>query len=340
MSLLQLIEKHWYIRINIILLIILLPISLIYWIITSIRKFCYAKKIFKSYKLNVPVVIIGNISVGGVGKTPLTKYISQELQQIGIPVGVILRGYKGNAKSSMIVKVDSDSLTVGDEALIYAQYGIPVAIGRDRYDAGLTLLAEYPDIKLILSDDGLQHYRLQRDYEIAVIDATRFLGNKFVLPMGPLRETPSRLKTVNAIVINGDMININHKLNNYLTNPNTLNINQEVILLDFYNPVTNESQLATYFTNTKIIVIAAMGNPQRFFNFIYTSGVKIFDKKAFSDHFNYTTKNIPNKYDVILVTEKDYTKLKPLNNPKIWIVRVTIKLDSGKLIKEISELII
>lgn len=333
----QIIEKHWYKNNNVYLSVILLPLSIIFFAISKIRRLLYKLNILKSYKLPVPVIVIGNISVGGVGKTPLTQYIATELIKQGIYVGIILRGYKSSSKNPSIVTKDSDSLTVGDEALIYAQHDIPVAIGKNRYLAGSCLLKKYPQTQIILTDDGLQHYRLKRNYEIIVIDNSRMFGNKFILPMGPLRECISRLKTVNAIAINGSNVNLEKFAIDYGLDKNILTVTQQLYLVDIYNPITKNKVDNLYFSSKQVIAMAAMGNPERFFNFIESLGINPEKKISFPDHHHYTKNDIPDNFTDILVTEKDYTKLTKLNNDKIWIVRVKVKLSSEDLIKQILD---
>ncbi len=338
MKLQQLIEKHWYTRTNLLLYLLFMPFTFIFAIIVKIRFYLYKFHLIKSYKLPVPVVIIGNISVGGVGKTPLTVHIAEELLKYGIRTGVILRGYKGSSKTATIVTQVSDSTIVGDEALIYAKHNIPVAIGQDRYLAGVTLLNQYPDIQLVISDDGLQHYRLQRDYEVVVIDSTRLLGNEKILPQGPLREDVTRLNIVDCIVINGyssihDFIN---KFN--ITNGSTV-ISQKLVLKDIYNHTTQEHKSPIDFDNLNTIALAGMGNPSRFFDFIRNNKINLNNTMAFPDHYYYKAEDIPQNYDAIFVTEKDYTKLSYLNNDKIWVVEVEVCLDSNYLIEQIKSLI-
>jgi tetraacyldisaccharide 4'-kinase len=342
MKLQNIIEHHWYKNISFILTLILLPLSYLFLIISKSRYYCYKIGIFKQSKLRVPVIVIGNISVGGVGKTPLTKHIATSLIDCGIFVGIILRGYKSNALGTIIVTPDADCQLVGDEALIYAQNNIPVAIGKNRYLAGLQLLKKYPDIKIILTDDGLQHYKLYRDYEIVVIDANRMMGNGYLLPMGPLRESVTRLKTVDAIVINSDSHEIEKLHNKYKLPQNILISSQKLVLDNIYNPMRKISQQIDYFTNKKIysssiLAISAIGNPQKFFDFLQTNKIKLDKTIAFPDHYYFKEKDIPDNYDIILVTEKDYVKLSHFNNAKIWVVRVNIELDSNKLINKIRE---
>lgn len=336
MKLQNIIEHHWYKNISFILTLILLPLSYLFLIISKSRYYCYKIGIFKQSKLRVPVVVIGNISVGGVGKTPLTKHIATSLIECGISVGIILRGYKSNALGTTVVTPDADCQLVGDEALIYAQNNIPVAIGKNRYLAGLQLLKKYPDIKIILTDDGLQHYKLYRDYEIVVIDATRMMGNGYLLPMGPLRESVTRLKTVDAIVVNTS--NVEELRNKYKLSQNILVTSQKLVLQDVYNPISCVSQQPIYFVNKNVVAISAIGNPQKFFDFLQTNKIKLDKKIAFPDHYYFKEKDIPDNYDLILVTEKDYVKLSHFNNAKIWVVRVNIELDSNKLINQIIKI--
>ena len=335
MQLQQLIEKHWYKKNNLWLCILLLPLSLVFYCVSKFRAYLYQSGIFKSYKLPVPVVIIGNISVGGAGKTPLTKHLAHELSAKGISVGVILRGYKSETKLATVVKGTDDSVKVGDEALIYANSGIRVAIGINRYQAGLALLKQYPDIQIVLADDGMQHYRLQRDYEIAVIDSSRMLGNRFILPMGPLRETAARLKQVNAVVFNGK---IPLHINRYLNLPGLV-VEQTLVLDKIYNPETNQNVSVSDLRQSKVAALAGIGNPQRFFDFISGLGIKAEKKLAFPDHYHYTAEDIPNDYPIILVTEKDYAKISKLKNAKIWVVLVKTNLSNPELLTQITRLI-
>lgn len=335
MKMQQFIEKHWYIKTNLLISIILFPLCCLFFIISRIRFYLYQFNLFKSYHLRVPVVVIGNISVGGAGKTPLTKYLATELQRRGIKVGVILRGYKSKTVEATVVTKHDTSDLVGDEALIYAMNNIRVAIGRDRYSAGLALLKQYPDTELILTDDGLQHYKLQRDYEIAVIDSTRMFGNNYVLPMGPLRETRRRLESVNMLVLNGiPTITQLDSLKKY----NLAITLQNLVLDKIYNPITGDVLEIKDLQHKNVIAMAAIGNPQRFFNFIRDLGIQLKQAVAFPDHHNYKIIDIPLYSDIILVTEKDYAKLIQFNNVKIWVVLVKTELNSSILLEQISKL--
>ena len=175
---------------------LLFPFLLIYRVIIFIRYYLYKKNIFKSYKINAPVIVVGNISVGGTGKTPLVIALVNELKENGFFPGVISRGYGGKSKKSPIfVDQNSDPNLVGDEAILIAKKtDVPVVVGANRVDDAKKLLEMKCNV--VISDDGLQHYALNTDVEIAVVDGERQFGNGFMLPAGPLREKESRLKEV------------------------------------------------------------------------------------------------------------------------------------------------
>jgi len=332
MKLQSIIESHWYTKFDPFLGIILFPFSLIYEAIVRIRKFLFKIKLKSSTRLPVPVVIIGNISVGGAGKTPLTKALAEELVSKGINVGIVLRGYKSKNKNAKIVAADDNSTNVGDEALIYAQNGFKAAIGSKRAEAGKLLLATYPETQVILADDGMQHYYLQRDLEICVIDSSRLLGNQQLLPAGPLREPVSRLNSVDFIVVNGSQNQT--QLENILSKYKIPIINQELDFECLYNPISGKSVSAQELNNLKLLPMAAIGNPQRFYAYLRDLGIKFDKVKSLPDHHHYQESDIPAGYTII-TTEKDYTKLSTFNNPNIWVAKVKAKLNNESIITAI-----
>ena len=342
MGLQQLIEKQWYqdpaaratgnFRLN----LLLWPLALIYRLLSHLRRSAYHYGWLKSYKLAVPLVIVGNISVGGAGKTPLCKHLAEELSQAGYSVGIILRGYKGSNRKPRLVSATDSSQVVGDEALIYAQAGLKVAIGSNRVAAGELLLIEHPDIQLIIADDGLQHYRLQRDLEICVVDSTRLFGNCQLLPLGPLRENLARLKSIDAIVVNGSSnAAAQIKLWSKLTQPI---YQQRLIFQRFYNPKTTQTASLTELNQRNCQAIAAIGNPQRFFNYLQQLGLKTQHDQAFPDHYHYQLTDI-NPNCAIITTEKDYTKLAQFDLANIWVTQVAAQLNNDQLLTTIKNLI-
>lgn len=335
MKLQHIIEQHWYNKINPYLALLLFPFSIIYAIIIIIRRWLFILKLKTQTKIAVPVVIIGNISVGGAGKTPLTKALATDLIAKGIKVGIILRGYKGSADKELIVKTTDSSAIVGDEAMIYAQAGFRVAIGRKRVAAAQLLLSEYPETQLILADDGMQHYYLDRDMEICVIDSSRMFGNQQLLPLGPLRESMNRLKSVDAIVINGYANQ--DKLTSILAKYPVPLYYQELEFVHFYNPQTQQIVTIQQMKDQQLMAIAAIGNPIRFFNYLKALGLKLSEQRAFPDHYHYLKSDISPQY-AIITTEKDYTKLAQFSVTNIWVTVVNAKLNDNQLLEKIVRL--
>lgn len=335
MKLQDIIEQHWYHKSNLLLTLFLFPFSLVYGLIIHARKLLFNLKLKPQSNVGVPVVIIGNISVGGAGKTPLTKAIATELIARGIKVGIVLRGYKSNSHGELIVSAKDSSILVGDEALIYAQAGFRVAIGSKRVAAAKLLIEKYPDIQLILADDGMQHYYLQRDMEICVVDSSRMFGNQQLLPLGPLREPMRRLKKVSAIVINGHANQ--NKLASILAKYAVPVYYQELEFIHFYNPQTQQIATVQEMKNKHLMAIAAIGNPARFFNYLKNLGLELSKQQSFPDHYHYLKSDINPQY-AIITTEKDYTKLARFNAANIWVTIVTTKLDNCQLIEQIVRL--
>ena len=327
-------ERHWYndnqnLVISILMNIILFLPSLLFKIVSSIRRSIL--KAFNSKKLPVPVIVVGNITVGGSGKTRLCLLIAQELSVKKHNVGIILRGYGGTILVPTIVNKNDDPACVGDESLIYAQHGFPVVCGKNRYEAGLLLLKQHPNIDIIISDDGLQHYQLERDFEICVLDSFRLFGNRQLIPNGPLRELPSRLKSVDAIFMqdsptdNNNNVHVLQKLQQY----NKPIILQKFKFIGLFNPATQE----TFLTNdlSAVYIICALGDNKRFINYIKHSLNNIepskFITKCFIDHYYYQDHDIPHD-GVIITTEKDYVKMKKFNRKNIWIVQSNLHIDN------------
>lgn len=296
----------------------LYPFSLIYRLIILVRYYFYKKNIFKSCKISVPVIVVGNIAVGGTGKTPLVIALVNELKKNGFFPGVISRGYGGKSKKTPIfVDQNSDPILVGDEAILIAEKtGVSVVVGSKRIDDAKKLL----EIKcnIIISDDGLQHYALQRNIEIAVIDGARGFGNGFCLPAGPLREPISRLQSVDFIIANGDTSTHSHTYHMHFTIDNIISINNE-------NKKLNLIELK----NKKIIAIAGIGNPERFFNSLRTVGI-IFTTKIFPDHYAFQKKDFEFiSDDIIIMTEKDAVKCRSFADDRFYMARGHVNVDDA-----------
>jgi tetraacyldisaccharide 4'-kinase len=281
----------------------------------KVRRFLYQKNILTTHYLPVPVIVVGNISVGGTGKTPLVIWMINQLREQGFIPGVISRGYGGVAKSwPQQVRHDSDPKAVGDEAVLIAKRcHCPMAVGPDRVAAAQALL-KYSDCNIIVSDDGLQHYPLGRDMEIAVIDGTRRFGNGHLLPAGPLREPKSRLASVDIIVAN-ELASIGERFMK-------LQAGKAHNLQDPGNRV--ELQV---FRAEPVHAVAAIGNPERFFSALRRAGIEVIPH-AFPDHHYFTREELDfGDEKAVLMTEKDAVKCHPSWGSNYWYVPVAAQLD-------------
>lgn len=291
----------------------LMPWGFLFADFVRFRKFLYRIRVLKTKRLPVPVVVIGNITVGGTGKTPLIIALAELLKNAGFKVGIISRGYGGD-KLPHIVTVDSDPKQVGDEAILIAkQTGCAMAVAPLRVEAGELLLA-HADCNIILSDDGLQHYALHRDIEIAVIDGERRFGNSYCLPSGPLREPISRLQTVDFIVVNGKRTEAN-EYEMHITGDTAVNL------------ATGERKPLVDFANEKNLhALAGIGNPERFFKLLTAAGLT-FTSHSFPDHYAFSASDI-NFKATVLMTEKDAVKCTAFATPQHWFVPVTALPDT------------
>lgn len=287
----------------------LYPLSLIYRFIIAIRFFLYRIHFFKSYHVDVPVIVVGNITVGGTGKTPLVIFLANELQKIGFQPGIVTRGYGGKSKTwPQCVDETSDPLMVGDEAVLIAKNTrIPVIAGPDRVESANQLVRDF-QCNIIISDDGLQHYALARDIEIAVIDSMRRLGNGFCLPAGPLREPQKRLQSVDFIVANGV--------------GKTGEFEMQFVIDDIIN-VADETKKITIAecAHKKIMALAGIGNPERFFESLRMQGLT-FTSIIFPDHYLFQKSDIAfEDAAIVLMTEKDAVKCKDFSDSRHFYVR-------------------
>ncbi len=307
-------ERYWWDRNGIALL--LWPISWLFCLVVWIRRRAYQLGIFHSTKLPLPVIVVGNITVGGAGKTPLVIWLARHLQQQGFKPGIISRGYGGNATSwPQQARAGSDPTVVGDEAvLIASSLECPVCVGPDRVQAGQEL-AKLGTCDIIISDDGMQHYALKRDIEIAVIDGVRGLGNGFCLPAGPLRERPRRLSQADMIVVNG--IAGRHQFAMRLRQSFVVNMADS----------SKVCKLADFAKGGSVHAMAGIGHPERFFLQLEGAGLEII-RHTFPDHHRFLPEEIlPDDDAPILMTEKDAVKCMRFAQPRHWCVLVVAELD-------------
>ena len=288
----------------------LMPLGFLFSDVVRFRKFLYRTGLLKKHQLSVPVIVVGNITVGGTGKTPLTIWLAEFLQAAGYKPGIISRGYGGNADVwPQCVTAESDPLAVGDEALLMAkQAACPVAVGPLRVEAA-KMLIEQAQCDIILSDDGLQHYSMHRDIEIVVIDGERRFGNGYCLPAGPLREPIDRIKTVDLVIVNGEPSE-EGELSMHL-------LGDELI-----NCLTGEIKKLTEFKGLACHALAGIGNPQRFFKLLGSAGL-LCKGHSFPDHHQYTVSDILWGDDKpVLMTEKDAVKCTAFVNHQHWYLPV------------------
>jgi len=314
-------EKHWRQFTPVSLL--LLPLAVLFAALTWLRRTAYRFGMLRVIGVPVPVLVVGNLSVGGTGKTPVVIWLARTLRAHGYTPGVVSRGYAGTSELSA---VDATSLPelVGDEPVLIAQRTrCPVWVGRDRASAVDRLLSSNPEVDVVISDDGLQHYRLARDFEIAVIDAQRQFGNRLLLPAGPLREPVSRLRSVDAAVINGGEA---AEISGRLLSPCAF-----AMRLDgdnFHNLRDRARQApAGHFANMTLHAVAGIGNPERFFSHLRSLGLS-FTPHAFPDHHAFTASELEfANADAVLMTEKDAIKCGHFARDIWWALPVDAHID-------------
>ena len=303
-------------------LYLLLPFSLIFSYITNRkrRKFLKSKK--SSHKTSIPLIVVGNLTIGGTGKTPLVAYIASELARKGYKPGLVSRGYGGKFRETLPVTSDTPVRQTGDEAQILSKLNLPFYIDKNRVRAVKTL-EENHDCDVIISDDGLQHYNMNRDIEIVVIDGKRRFGNNLTFPAGPLRETKTRLNSVDFIVNNSGPT----QENEYLMN---------VSPAKFVHLKSGKSYpIKKWPMHKQVHAVAGLGNPGRFFDLLARLGFEII-RHPFPDHHNFDESDIFYLDHLpIIMTEKDASKCRQFDNNKIWYL--TIEADvSDRFIEELD----
>ena len=287
----------------------MVPLSVLFQGAVALRRLAYAKKGKKVERLPVPVIVVGNLTVGGTGKTPLTIWLVEFLTQCGYRPGVVSRGY-GGAKldKPLAVHADSDPSDAGDEPVLIARRtGCPVTVFPGRAEAGRVLLAETA-CDILIADDGLQHYGLARDVEICVVDGERRFGNGQCLPAGPLREPVERLNGVDLVVCRGAA-----RENEF---PLTLSLGDAVNLSDasLHRPLD-------HFVGTRpLYAMAGIGHPGRFFADLRQAGLS-FEERVFPDHYRFTPEDLKfGDQATVLMTEKDAVKCRSFANERFWTV--------------------
>jgi tetraacyldisaccharide 4'-kinase len=292
---------------------LLWPVSVVFRFLVLARRILYWIRVFKSTHPGIPVIVVGNLTVGGSGKTPLVIWIAELLKSKGWSPGIVSRGYGARITEPRAATVAAEAAEVGDEPILLSRRsGCPVWVGADRVQVAARLRAAHEEVNVLVLDDGLQHYAMRRDLEIAVVDARGF-GNGFLLPAGPLREPRSRLRGVDAVVshasaikgfamaLQGDMV---HRMTD-----------------------ARERQPLKAFAGQRVHAVAGIGDPNRFFLHLGKAGLKVVPH-PFPDHHPFTARDLEFGDDApVLLTEKDAVKLRSVARPGWWVLPVSAQLD-------------
>jgi tetraacyldisaccharide 4'-kinase len=314
--------------------LVLLPLGWLYAALVAIRRRLFQAGILRTFRLGVPVIVVGNLTAGGTGKTPVTIWLVAALRERGLRAGVVSRGYRGKTGASPLpVMAHSDPAVVGDEpVLIASRSDCPVVVHPDRVRAARVL--EEQGVDIIVADDGLQHYRLERDFEIVVVDGRRGFGNAQPLPAGPLREPVARLRHVDQVVINADD-----------STSRTLVPAGEVAVSQFrlraavaVKLADQESCPLTELSGRAVHAVAAIGNPERFFDMLSNIGLVV-TPHPFSDHAALTPDDLAFGDDrMIVMTEKDAVKCRHLELPNLWYVPVDVDMPDDGWVDQVAAL--
>jgi len=306
--------RFWYRRGAIAWL--LWPASLVFLVVVLARRLLYWARLLPSRHPGIPVIVVGNVTVGGSGKTPLVLWIAEFLKAKGWSPAIVSRGYKGSSETPRAATLASEPAEVGDEPVVLARRsGCPVWVGADRLAVIAALRAANPGANVVILDDGLQHYRLRRDLEIAVLDG-RGTGNGFLLPAGPLREPAWRLRTVDAVVANG------------LSRKGDFSM---VLVGDTLHRMTDarDRRPLKAFAGQTVHAVAGIGDPKRFFLQLGAAGIKV-APHPFPDHHAFKPRDLEFGDGLpVLMTEKDAVKLRHAAQPDWWVLPVTARLDAA-----------
>ncbi len=295
--------------------LLLMPLSYLYSAVNRYQRKSHSKN---QTKLDCPVIVVGNITVGGTGKTPLTIHIIKLLQQANYNPAIITRGYGGKATTwPQSVTVESDPSLVGDEAVLMASStGVPLFAGADRL-ASIEQLLETHHCDVIVSDDGMQHYKMPRDIQIAVIDGKRLLGNGNCLPAGPLRESKDRLNECDLIVLNGETKVSGDVFNNAFA----MNLSGQML----FNLSTLETKSLNELNGQTVQALTGIGNPMRFYSSLREAGLKVIEN-SFPDHYAFQKSDLNfDDASIVIMTEKDAVKCKSHigDSKQYWCLPVT-----------------
>ena len=316
-------EQIWRSSFNVYSLV-LFPFSLIFFIIIKIRRTLYKYGILVKYKSPTPLIIIGNITIGGTGKTPFVIWLANHLANEGLKVGVISSGYKSTSKTPEIVNKNSNANQVGDEAVLIAKHTDSIVVsGGSRVDA-TKLLTSISINDIILHDDGLQHYKLERDYEIILVNSKNPFGNGLLLPAGPLREPKSRLEDADIVAYTND--------NNESTY-SIASVSNSVV-----NSVSKESKNIEDFTSKKIHLVTGIASMEMIIENLISYKIQCIPHKYDDHHIYDGSEVIFDDNHPVFITQKDYVKLSDINNKNIWVIDHKVKPNELLITKLNSDL--
>lgn len=281
----------------------------VFSILIRFRRSLYRWKIFKTHQFSVPVIVVGNITVGGGGKTPMVINLAQRIKSKGYRVGIVSRGYGGQRKvEPMLVTANAVPAASGDEPLLMAKaLNIPVMVAKKRVLAIKTIIKQN-NLDVVLSDDGMQHYAMGRQAEIVMLDAERQLGNGHLLPAGPLREPADRIDESDLVIYKGIV-------------PQGLYYQHQIVSIYALNQPSKQRDIAS-LRNQKIIAMAGIANPEGFFKMLAANGLAVI-KQSKPDHYTLTDADFNDEY-INLITEKDAVKCSGIENPNVWVVKTDI----------------
>ena len=289
-----------------------LPLSAVFFVVSRLRYYCYKLGLFRVCHSPIPVIVVGNITVGGSGKTPIVIALCHHFEKQGKRVGVVSRGYGAkHFQDALLVKSTTPTSECGDEpALIASETNACVVVAKKR-PLAVKYITEHALADIIISDDGLQHYAMARKVEIAVVDTTNGLGNGLLLPAGPLRELPSRLKSVDIVIHNGE---------------SGFDISSRLVAVQFVNVATGEVKPLGHFKSVRCYAVAGIAKPGRFFDTLKTLGVDII-KKPFADHHSFSNNDLDFDAEYpILMTSKDCVKCRDFATSQMWYLTVNAEL--------------
>ncbi|MFY9995489.1 MAG: tetraacyldisaccharide 4'-kinase [Leclercia sp.] len=308
--------------------LLLLPLSWLYGLVSGLIRLSYKVGLKRAWRAPVPVVVVGNLTAGGNGKTPVVIWLVEQLKKRGIRVGVVSRGYGGKAETyPLLLTADTTTAEAGDEpVLIFQRTGAPVAVSPVRSEAVQALLTQ-AQVQIVITDDGLQHYALARDKEIVVIDGVRRFGNGWWLPAGPMRERAARLRSVDAVIVNGGTAQPGEI-------PMQLRPSQAVNLL------TGERRDVTQLNN--LVAMAGIGHPPRFFSTLEACGARLINTVALADHQALSLEQVSALTEAgqtLIMTEKDAVKCRAFARESWWYLPVDAELQGDQPERLLQELI-